>query len=85
MTSEYRTALFVHVDGKEDLDSICSALRGLFYANGQSNGQATSNKDFQKGVEIRFGVAPSLDAFIESVEAVIRRRVRNRITFERRG
>jgi hypothetical protein len=85
MASEYRTTLFVQVHGKEDLDPICSALRGLFYANGQSNGRATSNKDFCKGVEIEFGAAPSVDAFIKSVESVIRLRVRNRITLERRG
>lgn len=84
MAADNRMHLYVRVDGKEDFNAICSALRGLFHANGQSNGQAVKNPKFRSGVVIEFGGAPSLEMFLESVKKVLRRKVRDRIHFERR-
>tara|TARA_R110001606_G_scaffold71247_9_gene163304 strand:+ start:33024 stop:33251 length:228 start_codon:yes stop_codon:yes gene_type:complete len=70
--------------GKRIFNAICSALRGLFHGNGQSNGQAVKNPKFLTGVVIEFGGAPSLETFLDSVKKVLRRRVRDRIYFERR-
>jgi hypothetical protein len=84
MTSDYRTKLYVRVRAEEHLNSICSALRGLLHANGQSDGQTKTNQQFRRGVEIEFGTGPSVEAFLETVDAVIRRKVRARMTLERR-
>jgi hypothetical protein len=84
MTADNRMHLYVKVEGKGDFNAICSALRGLFHANGQSNGQAITNPQFRKGVLIEFGGGPTLEMFLESVRAVLRRKVRDRIHFERR-
>lgn len=84
MANDHRMHLYVRVDGKEDFNAICSALRGLFHANGQSNGQAVQNPEFRTGVVIEFGGAPSLEMFLDSVKKVLCRRVRDRIHFERR-
>lgn len=82
MAADFRMKLFVKVEGKEDFDAICSALRGLFYSNGQSDGRTVTNKQFRDGVEIEFGGNPSLQSFRETVRKIIRRRVRERITLE---
>jgi hypothetical protein len=85
MTDDDRTVLMVRVTGKERLNEVCSVLRGLLHANHQSDGQTKTNKQFAGGVEIEFGAAPAAEAFIESVKAVLKRKVRNRVTLERRA
>ncbi|WP_313552971.1 hypothetical protein [Brevundimonas sp.] len=84
MKIDNRMHLYVKVEGKEDFNAICSALRGLLHANGQSDGQTTKNGRFRTGTVIEFGGGPSLEMFLDSVRKVLRRRVRDRIRFERR-
>jgi hypothetical protein len=74
----------VRVDGEADLNAVCYALRGLFAANGNSDGQSKSNQQFRRGVVVTFGSGPLAGLFLDSVEQVIRKRVRNRIQFDRR-
>ena len=76
--------LHVRIDGEADLNAICYSLRGLFAANGNSDGQTKTNQQFRRGVLVTFGSGPLAGLFLDSVEQVIRKRVRDRIQFERR-
>lgn len=79
-----RMHLYVRVDGDADINAICSALRGLFVANGNSDGHTKSNQQFRRGVVVTFGSGPLSALFLRSVEQVIRKRVLTRIQFELR-
>ena len=79
-----RMRLPVRIDGEADINAICYALRGLFAANGNSDGQTKSNQEFRRGVIVTFGSGPFAGLFLDSVEQVIRKRVRDRIQFDRR-
>jgi hypothetical protein len=82
---EYMTNVIVTVRGADSLNEICSMLRGLLYANGQSSGQTTKNREFRDGAVIAFGAAPMARKFIGSVEALFSKSVLLRITLEIKG
>jgi hypothetical protein len=82
---EYMSNVFVKVDGKERLNELCSILRGLLYANNQSDGRGTTNREFSSGVTIHFGVGPRARDFIKSVRYFLKKAVRERLTIELRG
>lgn len=84
MSDDDGTTLFVQVNGKDRRNEICSALRGLFHAGRQSDGHSKKNAAFVQGVEVEFGAAISLVMFLESVDALFRKRIRRRIKLERR-
>lgn len=75
--------LHVRIIGTEDINAICSALRGVFRAVGNSDGHQKTNKQFQRGVAISFGSGPISSVFLDTVDRVIRKRVRNRLVLRR--
>ncbi len=79
---EYMLKVRATVSGDERLDELCSILRGLLYSNGNSNGQATKNKEFKRGVVIEFGTSPKARDFIESADFFLKKPIRDRVKLE---
>ncbi len=65
--------------GVERTREICAMLRGLLFANGNSNGQSTKDMKFKRGVAIEFGTPPMAEKFIADVNALFRKRIRRRL------
>jgi hypothetical protein len=82
---EYMHNVFVKIDKGEREDELCSILRALLYANHQSSGQATTNRQFRQGVIIEFGAGPSARDFIEAIRFFLKKVIRKRVTLELRG
>ncbi|TYL80840.1 hypothetical protein FXB40_47515 [Bradyrhizobium rifense] len=82
---EYMSNVFVKVDGKERLNELCSILRGLLYANRQSDGKIKKNQEFSRGVTIHFGNGPDARDFIKSIKHFLKKTVRKRLTVQLQG
>ncbi|MCP2216243.1 hypothetical protein [Bradyrhizobium elkanii] len=82
---EYMSNVYVKVRGKERLNELCSILRGLLYANNQSDGKATKNQEFSRGIIVHFGNGPGARDFIKSIRHFLKKKVRERLTVELRG
>ncbi|WP_141340247.1 hypothetical protein [Bradyrhizobium sp. USDA 3458] len=82
---EYMSNVYVKVRGKERLNELCSVLRALLYANNQSDGKTTTNKEFSRGVVIHFGNGPGARDFMKSIRHFLKKTVRQRLTVELQG
>jgi len=82
---EYMRNVFVKVEEDDRFNELCSMLRGLLYANHNSAGQTTSNRQFKNGVTIEFGAGPSARDFVKSIRYFLKKRIRERVTAELRG
>jgi len=81
--AEYFASLHIKLDTNgltgAEIDQLCCVLRGLFYSNGQSDGQTTKNNQFRAGTTVRFGAAPMAKEFIKSVRRFLKSSVIKRI------
>ncbi|MHC2288694.1 hypothetical protein [Bradyrhizobium barranii] len=82
---DYMCNVFVKVAGKQRLNELCSILRGLLYANNQSDGKATKNQEFSRGVVLHFGNGPGARDFMKSIKHFLKKTVRERLTVELQG
>ena len=60
-------------------NQLCSIVRGLLHANGQSNGQTLKNPQFKSGRVIDFGGGPAKLRFVASVKRFLKRSIRENI------
>jgi hypothetical protein len=82
---DYRTDVWIKIAPGERNEGLCSIIRSLLHANANSDGQATTNAQFRKGALISFGASTKADDFMESVKFFVKKKVRERISMEKRG
>jgi hypothetical protein len=82
---EYMRNVFVKVEEGDRFNELCSILRALLYANHQSDGQKTSNRQFKNGVTIEFGAGPTARDFMKSIRYFLKKRIRERVKIDLRG
>lgn len=75
--------IYICLAGEEDVNEICSMLRGLLKAIGNKGGQAMKNSQFQQGVLVAFDSGATAGVFIESFGRLFRKRVRHRLLLRR--
>jgi len=70
---------FTGMDARE-VDQLCAILRGLFYSNGNSNGQGLKNGAFKSGKIVSFGAGTKKIEFVNSLQRFLNHEIIDRIT-----